>query len=118
MAVVILCSLVVIFPLDYWLAVTPGYYTISITTWIAEAAHPTLILGINSVGWVICLCLAPYEGFSSGMDWMKFATLILVAEIIGHLCTSEGAASAVMSSTAWKKSIFETRRLRKTTVVH
>lgn len=81
---------VVLFAFDYWL-VSTGRKSISITAWLAEKAHPTLIVGVMLLG-LLLFWLTLYA-------WpVAFA----IAVAIGHMVTTEGAASALVSASRWK----------------
>jgi hypothetical protein len=75
--------------LDWWLVKT-GQKSISIRTWIAEQAHPTLIVGIYTLGLFLGYICSPVFIVSAA---------ILIAT--GHLVTSEGASAALVSKSAW-----------------
>jgi hypothetical protein len=85
-------------PFDYWLAASKRK-TISLRVWLAEKAHPTLILGVAAAGWVLYLALLPNSPGVAG----------LVMLTCGHFCTTEGAAIALITPKHYARSPFKAR---------
>ena len=94
----------IIFAVDLWLVMT-GRTTISVWTWLAERAHPTLIAGVTLLG-----VGAGYITWEKQLMIPCFMILIST----GHLITSEGAAVATKAN--WKKSIFAFSKVTPTAI--
>jgi hypothetical protein len=84
-------AFVLICAVDYAL-VAFGYRSISLTFWLAESAHPTLLVGVMLVG------------LSLGHAAWKANDEFICFTVVGstfHLGTTEGAAIATMTAARW-----------------
>lgn len=90
--ILFVAGMAVLFVYDFYLANTPGKVTISIQVWLAELAHPTLILGVAVAGISVALTF-----------WDDKVVAIFALIGTGHLATSEGAYAALGSAARWKR---------------
>ncbi len=94
-------GMIIVFGVDIALVET-GNQSISLTTWLAEQAHPMIIAGVLLVGgW---LSFAAMEGaidaaFQTQPTWGYKGMSFTIALGTGHLITSEGAAIAKAMAT-------------------
>lgn len=87
---------------DVWLVET-GRRSISVATWLAETAHPTIICGVFIFGLTLGYMV-------SALWWL----VLIVGVATGHLVTSEGAAIAqTLKPARWKRSVFQIRPVRR-----
>jgi hypothetical protein len=88
---IVALAFALVMPFD-WYLVSTGRRSISVATWLAETAHPTLIVGVLIVGAAL---------FYLTLAWWGLAFVVALAT--GHLVTSEGAAAAVSKKGRWQK---------------
>lgn len=75
---------------DIWLVMT-GRRSISLSVWLIEKAHPTIIVGVVLLGiW------SAHELYSD------FWLVVFVLIATGHFITTEGAAIAMTTYKNWK----------------
>jgi ABC-type uncharacterized transport system permease subunit len=82
--------------LDVWLVET-GRTSISLSVWLIERAHPTVVVGMVFLG----IWLAGTIYFYLPVAYETFALLFFLVLAVGHLVTTEGAAAAMTKRSNW-----------------